>query len=159
MSDALNNRVSQSASPEFREHSFVFSGGTFTYFKIWIINVLLSIITIRIYSAWAKVRRLRYFYQNITLDGYHFDYHAELVKILIGRFIVVGTLILYNILVAISPFFTILLIGYIFLLPVIINSSLSFSLRMTSFRDIRFGFRGDYWPALGSMFCCRLQFC
>lgn len=149
MSDALNNRVSQSASPEFREHSFVFSGGTFTYFKIWIINVLLSIITIGIYSAWAKVRRLRYFYQNTTLDGYHFDYHAEPVKILIGRLIVVGALILYNILVAISPFFTILLIGYIFLLPVIINSSLSFSLRMTSFRDIRFGFRGDYWPAFG----------
>lgn len=149
MSDALNSRVSQSASPEFREHSFVFSGGTFAYFKIWIVNILLSIITIGIYSAWAKVRRLRYFYQNTSLDGYHFNYHAEPFKILIGRLIVVGALILYNILVAISPFFTILLIGYIFLLPVIINASFSFSFRMTSFRDIRFGFKGDYWPAFG----------
>lgn len=147
MSDALNSRISQSASPELREHPFIFNGRTSTYFGIWIVNVLLSIITIGIYSAWAKVRRLRYFYQNTTLDGYHFDYHAEPFKILIGRLIVVGALILYNILVAISPFFSILLIGYIFLLPVIINASLSFSLRMTSFRDIRFGFRGDYWPA------------
>ena len=32
------------------------------YFRIWIVNLLLTIITLGIYSAWAKVRRLRYFY-------------------------------------------------------------------------------------------------
>ena len=149
MSDALNSWLAQNSSTDVREHSFSFHGRSSTYFKIWIVNILLSIFTIGIYSAWAKVRRLRYFYENTTLDGHQFGYHAQPVKILIGRLIVVGALILYNILVAISPFFTILLIAYIFLLPVIINASLSFSLRMTSFRGIRFGFRGEYWPAFG----------
>jgi uncharacterized membrane protein YjgN (DUF898 family) len=149
MTDALNSRLTQRASSDLNEYRFTFQGRTATYFGIWIVNILLNIVTLGIYSAWAKVRRLRYFYENTWLDGYNFSYHAEPVKILIGRAIVVGALILYNVLVAISPFFTVLLIAYVFLLPVIINASFSFSLRMTSFRGVRFGFRGDYWPAFG----------
>ncbi|MEY4092416.1 MAG: hypothetical protein RLZZ496_1598 [Pseudomonadota bacterium] len=149
MTDALNSRLIQRATGSQNEYRFTFQGRTKTYFGIWIVNVLLNIVTLGIYSAWAKVRRLRYFYENTWLDGYNFSYHAEPVKILIGRAIVVGALILYNILVTISPFFVVLLIAYVFLLPVIINASFSFSLRMTSFRGVRFGFRGDYWPAFG----------
>jgi uncharacterized membrane protein YjgN (DUF898 family) len=35
------------------------------YFGIWIVNLLLSLVTLGIYTAWAKVRRLRYFYGNM----------------------------------------------------------------------------------------------
>jgi uncharacterized membrane protein YjgN (DUF898 family) len=42
--------------------------------------VLLTIVTIGIYSAWAKVRRLRYFYGNTFLAGSSFDYHAKPVR-------------------------------------------------------------------------------
>ena len=90
MSDALNSWLAQNSSTDVREHSFSFHGRSSTYFKIWIVNILLSIFTIGIYSAWAKVRRLRYFYENTTLDGHQFGYHAQPVKILIGRLIVVG---------------------------------------------------------------------
>jgi uncharacterized membrane protein YjgN (DUF898 family) len=43
---------------------FSFTGGASEYFGIWIVNVLLSILTLGIYSAWAKVRNKRYFYGN-----------------------------------------------------------------------------------------------
>ncbi|MEO1140896.1 MAG: DUF898 family protein, partial [Pseudomonadota bacterium] len=64
---------------------FSFKGTASEYFGIWIVNLLLSIVTLGIYTAWAKVRRLRYFYGNTWLDGHNFEYHAKPIQILIGR--------------------------------------------------------------------------
>ena len=33
-----------------------FRGNGYEYFRIWIVNILLTIMTLGIYSAWAKVR-------------------------------------------------------------------------------------------------------
>lgn len=133
----------------WQRHSFEFLGSSGEYFRIWIVNLLLSIVTLGIYSAWAKVRRLRYFYGNTYLDDHNFDYHANPVSILIGRMIVVGALFLMNILIGVSPFFTLLLLPYFAALPWIINQSLTFNAQVTSYRNIRFSFRGSYLSALG----------
>ena len=71
---------------------FEFRGNGGEYFRIWIVNLLLTIVTLGIYSAWAKVRRLRYFYGNTLLDGHSFEYHGRPLAILKGRLIVVGLL-------------------------------------------------------------------
>ena len=44
-----------------------FTGSGSEYFRIWIVNVLLTIVTLGFYSPWAKVRRLKYFYGNTYL--------------------------------------------------------------------------------------------
>ena len=56
----------------------VFTGNAREYFGIWIVNLLLSILTLGIYSAWAKVRRKKYFYQHTLIDGAGFDYQLGL---------------------------------------------------------------------------------
>lgn len=72
-----------------------FTGSASEYFGIWIVNVLLTIVTIGIYSAWAKVRRNRYFYGNTVLLGRAFEYHATGKQIFLGRAIVfVGLVII-----------------------------------------------------------------
>ena len=38
-----------------------FGGSGFEYFKIWIVNILLILITLGVYYPWAKVRNQRYF--------------------------------------------------------------------------------------------------
>ena len=38
-----------------------FKGKAAEYFGIWIVNLLLTVITIGIYGAWAKVRKKKYF--------------------------------------------------------------------------------------------------
>ena len=43
-------------------HPFTFHGNALEFFKIWIVNVLLTVVTLGIYSAGAKVRTMRYFY-------------------------------------------------------------------------------------------------
>ncbi|MFP5306510.1 MAG: DUF898 family protein, partial [Gammaproteobacteria bacterium] len=52
-----------------RPERLQFSGSGGEYFRIWIVNLLLSVLTLGIYSAWAKVRRMQYFYRNTTLAG------------------------------------------------------------------------------------------
>src|SRR5262245_10194931 len=85
-------------------HRFEFTGTGAEYFRIWIVNLLLTILTLGIFSAWAKVRRLRYFYGSTQLAGSSFEYHGEPLKILKGRLIAllfIGPLYLAN---YISPF-------------------------------------------------------
>jgi uncharacterized membrane protein YjgN (DUF898 family) len=47
-----------------RYEPFRFTGTGGEYFRIWIVNVMLSVVTFGIYSAWAKARRLQYFYRH-----------------------------------------------------------------------------------------------
>ena len=59
-----------------------FLGTGSEYFRIWIVNLLLTIVTLGIYSAWAKVRRLKYMYRNTQIAGSSFDYHGSPIAIL-----------------------------------------------------------------------------
>ncbi len=79
-----------------RREPFTFTGSTREYFGIWIVNVLLTLVTLGVYSAWAKVRRQRYFHGSTRLAGASFDYHAKPIRILIGRVIVLAMLVGYN---------------------------------------------------------------
>jgi uncharacterized membrane protein YjgN (DUF898 family) len=69
------------------EHSFrfAFTGRSGEYFRIWIISLCLSLLTIGVYSAWGKVRKRRYLYAHTKLDGTGFDYRASPLAILRGR--------------------------------------------------------------------------
>ncbi|MEM8649149.1 MAG: YjgN family protein, partial [Pseudomonadota bacterium] len=108
----------------------------------------LSIVTLGIYTAWAKVRRLRYFYGNTWLDGHNFEYHAKPIQILIGRIIVVVVLVIFNVLAEVAPFIALaLLIPYFLAFPWLINKAIAFNARMTSYRNVRFSFDGSYGRA------------
>ncbi len=131
-----------------RREQFVFTGSAREYFGIWIVNVLLTIVTLGIYSAWAKVRRNRYFYGNTHLGGGSFDYHARPAQILIGRLIVLVVLLLYNVAVQFLPLVGGLIgVAFLFAVPWFVMRGLRFSARVTSFRNVRFDFTGGYGGA------------
>lgn len=150
---------SDSSSQETVRYPFAFTGKGFEYFKIWIVNILLSIVTLGIYSAWAKVRNKRYFYGNTHIADSTFEYTAEPLKILKGRII---AFVLYIGVVAsghISPILSVV-VSLLFLafLPWIIVASLRFNARHSSYRNISFRFNGTIggalaafigWPILG----------
>jgi uncharacterized membrane protein YjgN (DUF898 family) len=138
-------------APEMKlsdEMPFEFKGIGGEYFKIWIVNILLSIITLGIYSAWAKVRRKQYFYGNTHITGAVFRYLADPVKILKGRLIVFFLFVVYSIIHEFFPVIGALLaLGFIFLLPWLVVRSLAFNARNSSLRNIRFNFTGTYGQA------------
>lgn len=126
---------------------FKFKGTAKEWFGIWIVNLLLSIVTIGIYSAWAKVRSKKYFANNTFVANRNFDYHATGKQILIGRLIIIGGYIIFVAMVFVVPKFgAILMVALIFnlpwLMPWLIVRSMMFNARMTSFSNVRFNFIG-----------------
>jgi uncharacterized membrane protein YjgN (DUF898 family) len=121
-----------------------FTGSGSEYFRIWIVNLLLTIITLGIYSAWAKVRRLRYFYDNTKLDGASFEYHGNPIAILKGRIVAFVLFGGYNLAIRFSPKLGLaILVVLMAVLPWLVWKSIQFKLYNSSYRGIRFGFKGS----------------
>lgn len=130
-------------SASSNEHPVRFLGSGSEYFRIWIVNLLLTILTLGIYSAWAKVRRLKYMYRNTQIAGSSFDYHGSPIAILKGRLIALVLLIAYNYSFQLSltaGLVTLAVLAAIF--PWLIRQSLRFRARYSSYRGIRFRFAG-----------------
>lgn len=126
-----------------------FSGQAGEYFRIWIVNICLSVLTLGIYSAWAKVRTQRYFYAHTRIAGTPLDYLANPLGILKGRLLVVAVLGLYTGITYVRPELESALgIAFLFILPWLVVKSLTFRARNSSWRNIRLGFDGTYGDAL-----------
>ena len=126
-----------------------FTGKATEYFGIWITNILLSIITIGIYSAWAKVRTKKYFAHHTLIAESSFDYHAKPLSILKGRIIALVLYFIYGLVSQASPLLGfILLVLVFFATPWIILQSMRFNLRNTSHRGLRFNFVGKLSEAV-----------
>lgn len=138
---------------------FQFSGKGGEYFRIWIVNLALTILTLGIYSAWAKVRRLQYFYRNTSLANHGFDYHGDPKAILKGRLIGVALLVLYFASESFDPTLGLVAFAVLMLvMPWLVQRSLRFKLHNSSYRGLRFGFDGTMgdaykafllWPVIG----------
>lgn len=136
-----------SGNPAPGELAFRFAGSGSEYLRIWLVNLLLTVLTLGIYSAWAKVRREKFFHQNTRLAGASFDYHGRPLAILRGRLIAFALLALAQldfVPPAVRGVATLLLLA---LLPLLMQRSLRFRLANTSYRGVRFSFAGTAWGA------------
>lgn len=130
--------------PQQQEHAFEFTGNGWEYFKIWIVNLLLTILTLGIYSAWAKVRRMQYFYRNTRLADAGFDYHGTPKAILKGRIIAFVMLMIYSVAMRMNPVLGIAIaLMIVLVMPWMIVRSLRFKLHNSSYRGLRFAFAGS----------------
>lgn len=114
------------------------------YFRIWIVNLLLTILTLGIYSAWAKVRRNQYFYASTALAGGSFEYHGKPMAILKGRIVATVLVAAYGAAGHFSPLAGLgMAVVMMVISPWFIQRSLQFRLHNTSYRGIRFRFAGQ----------------
>ena len=146
MADVLSNQQSSTKNSDSTKTTpIIFEGKFSEYFGIWIVNLLLSLVTFGVYSAWAKVRRKKYFYNNTLIDNVGFDYHAKPVSILKGRLIAVALLVV----AAINPILQslVFLIIFIFLPWLVVRGSI-FNARNSSHRGLRFDFVGTVSQAV-----------
>lgn len=124
---------------------FEFTGNTLEYFRIWAVNTLLSVLTLGVFSAWAKVRTERYFYANTLLSGSRFEYVGEPIKILKGGLLIIFCIVAYCLGVLLFPAAMIdwiFVLGVIFLWPWLAVVATTFRTRNTAYRHIRFDFCG-----------------
>jgi uncharacterized membrane protein YjgN (DUF898 family) len=137
--------VSAAPRPELR---LEFHGVGREYFRIWIVNLALTLLTLGVFSAWAKVRKKRYLYSHTVLDGTPFQYLAQPVPILKGRIIAAIAFVTYY---AATHFFPIAL-PFVFAValpvaPWVIVRSAAFNARYSAFRNMTLSFDGTYRDA------------
>ena len=126
----------------------VFHGNGTEYFAIWIVNLLLSILTLGIYSAWATVRTNRYFYSNTEIAGHRLSYLATPIQILIGRLIAFALFAIFIISTSFSPIVAaIVFIIFGSFLPIVIVMGVRFRMRMMAYRNVRFNYTARYGRA------------
>ena len=134
-------------SPFGRVSRFRFFGTASEYFGIWFVNLLLTIVTLTLYSPWAKVRRLRYFYSHTELEGARFDFTGEARAIFLGRLLAIllyvgiqsGNALVGEHLQWLSLVFAILLYLSI---PYLLRATYRFMSRNSIYRNSRFYFSG-----------------
>ncbi|MBI3556325.1 MAG: DUF898 domain-containing protein [Deltaproteobacteria bacterium] len=152
-------------SPETEEESLIagvpqrpalqlkFTGTGREYFRIWIVNLCLTLLTLGIFSAWAKVRKKHYFYSHTKLAGTPFQYLGQPIPILRGR--IIGALLFLAYFVA-SHFLQstlpyLLVIGLV-VAPWVVIRSAAFNARYSAFRNITFSFKSDWRAAAQTLY-------
>jgi uncharacterized membrane protein YjgN (DUF898 family) len=144
-----------SADEPPRRLAIRFTGSGSEYFGIWVVNLLLTLVTLTVYYPWAKVRKLRYFYANTEVDGQPLGFHASPLKVLRGYALIVAFGVLYAIASRVSPVAGVVAFALLAALwPALLKSTLQFRLANTSWRGLRLRFTGDLagayracWPA------------
>jgi len=131
------------ATPELREYPFSFHGRGSEYFRIWIVNVMLTVVTLGFYLPWARVRTRKYFYGNTLLNDRTFDYLAKPTALLKGYLIVGFAMIVYNLMGTISPLLAFpFALLYMCVAPWLIFKSLRFKCHNSAYANVRLRFVG-----------------
>lgn len=131
-------------APGYHTLPVEFSGSGGEYFRIWIVNLLLLILTLGLYWPWAKVRRMRYFWGNTLVDGEPLAFHGEPRKMFRGQALVGVLLLLYSWAGQASPLAGLVaLVALAGLWPALFRASMQFRLANTSWRGLRMRFTGS----------------
>jgi len=133
--------------------SFLGEGGTL--FGIYITNILLTILTVGFYSFWGKVRVRRYLMSHTEFDDDRFAYHGTGKEMLIGFLKAILFLVFPIVLLNVLPELVgtkgsikiaaqVLTSGIVMVfIPVAMVGARRYRLSRTSWRGIRFSFRGN----------------
>ena len=132
-----------------------FTGSGGEYFRVWIVNVLLSIVTLGFYTPWARKRTAQYFYSHTLVAGSPLEFTAQQRRMVMGFVMLVLITLAYNIAVrtgqdtAVGLF----LLGGAVLAPFIWASAMRFRLGATRWRGLRLQFTAGWkevymasWP-------------
>lgn len=120
-----------------------FTGSGSEYFRIWIVNLLLIIVTLSLYLPFAKARRLRYFYGNTLVGEHALAFHGDPWKMLRGHvlaLVLFGSYAMAGKVSPLSAFVAFVILALIW--PALWRSAMRFRSAATSWRGLRFGFVG-----------------
>ncbi|MFN4251177.1 YjgN family protein [Deinococcus sp.] len=133
-----------------------FTGSAGEYFRLWIVNAALTVVTLGLYLPWARVRNRQYFYGHTWVDGHNFEYRAD-PRRLLRSYLLVGALFLAYVLTSeseslgwVSVLIALLFLG---LYPWLVAQSMRFQAVNTVHRGLRFHFDGrvrDAYVAYGA---------
>lgn len=137
-----------------------FHGDGGTLFWLHLKSILLSVVTLGVYSFWGRTRIREYLWGQIEVDGDRFAYHGTGLELFKGGLIAAAvfgglyTLVAVVIPMALTPSLgqqaaqgvagLLYMACFALLVPLAIVGARRYRLSRTSWRGIRFSFRGKY---------------
>lgn len=142
---------------EKKNFTLSFDGKGSTFFGIVIVNWLLTALTLGIYYPWAKAKQLKYMYGSTIFNNDQFVFHGTGKEMFIGM---LKTILITFVFLSVYLAFVLndqIVVGLVFLylmlfafLPIAIHGSYRYRMSRTSWRGIRFGYRGDKMVLFGN---------
>ncbi|MGE5356620.1 MAG: YjgN family protein [Deltaproteobacteria bacterium] len=121
-----------------------FFGEGSRYFGIWVVNIILTILTLGLYYPWAKVANRKYLWNSTAIGEDRFVFHGTGNEIFKGFVIAYLIIVVTIIMSAFSP--GLIFIFYLCLLmimPFAIFGAWRYRVSRTSWRGIYFSFNGN----------------
>ena len=139
-----------------RPRKLTFHGSAGTLFGIYVVNVLLTIATVGFYRFWGRVRVRRFILSQTGFEGDRFAYHGTGKELLLGFFKAVLFVVMPITVLSIAAkliedrtvhaatqaFTSVLVFMFV---PIAMVGAWRYRLSRTSWRGIRFSFRGRAW--------------
>lgn len=156
---ALPAPVTSGQSP--RPFRLVFSGSGSEFFRVWIVNLLLNIVTLGFYTPFARRRTAQYFYSHTMVADSPLEFTAQQRKMVFGFLLLVVLYIAFRLTadtgqdMAVSLF----LLAAAALAPYLWASAMRFRLSATRWRGVRLQFTagwGEVYQASWPMFAIAL---
>jgi uncharacterized membrane protein YjgN (DUF898 family) len=121
-----------------------FTGSGSEYFRIWIVNTLLMLVTLGLYHPWARARKLRYFLSNTMVASHALGFHGDPRKMLRAHVLTMSLVLIC----AVAGYFSqpagvAIALVMAALWPALSQASTRARLASTSWRGLRFGHTGS----------------
>lgn len=132
-----------------------FSGTGGEYFRVWIVNLLLSIVTLGLYTPWARRRTARWFYDHTLIAGSPLEFTAPLRKMVLSFILFALLYLAYKIAAETGQETMVLffIVAAAVLAPYFWGSAMRFRLASTRWRGLQLHFAAGWkdvylasWP-------------
>lgn len=136
---------------QHRRLHFLGQGGKL--FSVYLINMILTVVTLGLYYPWAKVAIMKYMYEETEFEGSRFTFHGTGKEIFMGfikAVLIFGALYSAMFLLVLTKEPALIIMGVVVfalmmlvMIPFSIHGSVKYRMSRTSWRGIHFGYRGD----------------
>jgi uncharacterized membrane protein YjgN (DUF898 family) len=132
-----------------------FSGSGGEFFRVWIVNLLLTILTLGFYTPFARRRTAQYFYGHTLVAGSPLEFTAQQRKMVFGFLVLAALYIAFQLAAETEQDATvsILMLAGAVLAPYLWASAMRFRLGATRWRGVRLQFAASWgevykasWP-------------
>ncbi len=136
------NKPAPGNSEEINPQKLSFHGSGGSLFGIQIVNLFVTLVTLGIYSFWGRVKVRKYMLSQSDFAGDRFAYHGTGKELLIGwlkAVVIIGVPIVALMLLSTGA---LIYVVFALFMPVAVVNARRYRLNRTSWRGVRFSFRG-----------------
>ena len=151
----MADEVTEAAQPKLSQqhpnlNEIIYDSRTGQVYKIWLLNLLLNIITLGVYSFWGKTRLRKYVTGSFSLQDDRFEYTGTgkelcfgFLKAILYFLALYLPFIIASIIAPDAAWPALFLLPFIYVTPVALYSALRYRLSRLQWRGIRYRLEGS----------------